>query len=268
MAPPFAAGAAARGAPVRIAGNPNRAWHTRRRSRALRAFSRELRDSRLQHAHARRSLAQAARATQALGLNPGTAGNLSVRVRGGLLVTPSAVPYDALTPARMVYLDADGHPAPGQSRPSSEWRFHHDILAARPDVHAIVHTHSPHATALACLREDLPAFHYMVAAAGGDSVRCAPYATFGTQALSDAVLEALCDRRACLLANHGVIALGDNLAGALALALEVEALCQQYLLARTAGAPVLLDAAEMQRVQRRFVDYRRQDPPSAEREST
>lgn len=130
-----------------------------------------------------------------------------------------------------------------------------------------MHTHSPHATALACLREDLPAFHYMVAAAGGDSVRCAPYATFGTQALSDAVLDALSDRRACLLANHGAIALGENLASALALAQEIEALCQQYLLARVAGRPVLLDAAEMQRVRRRFADYGRQDRPPAEQDS-
>lgn len=221
----------------------------------------------MDHASARRALAQAARDTQALGLNRGTSGNLSVRVRDGLLVTPTGIPYDQLSPAQLVLLDAAGQCAPGQLRPSSEWRFHHDILAARPDVHAIVHTHSAHATALACLREDLPAFHYMVAAAGGDSVRCAPYATFGTQALSDAALDALADRRACLLANHGAIALGENLAGALALAQEIEALCQQYLLARVAGRPVLLDAAEMQRVRRRFADYGRQDQPAAEQDA-
>jgi L-fuculose-phosphate aldolase len=214
----------------------------------------------LQHVQARRALAQAARATQALGLNRGTSGNLSVRVRGGLLVTPSAIPYDALTPAQVVVLDAAGRPAPAQLRPSSEWRFHRDILAARAEVNAVVHTHSPYATALACLREDLPAFHYTVAVAGGADVRCARYATFGTQALSDAVLAALADREACLLANHGLIALGADLPAAVALAHELEALCQQYLIARAAGRPLLLGAAEMDAVRAGFAQYRRPNP--------
>lgn len=206
-------------------------------------------------ASARRALAQAAHATIQLGLNRGTSGNLSVRVPGGLMVTPTGVPYEQLRPEQVVHLDEAGRPAPGQLRPSSEWRFHCDILTARPDMHAVVHTHSPHATALACSREGLPPFHYMVAAAGGADVRCADYATFGTQALSDAVLAALEGRRACLMANHGAIALGASLDAALALAAEVEALAQQYLLARTSGTPVLLDAAQMADVVARFAEY-------------
>lgn len=214
----------------------------------------------LDHAQARAALVGAAQSTQRAGLNRGTSGNLSVRVPGGLLITPTGIAYDRLAPAQVVRLASDGTPAPGQLRPSSEWRFHRDILHARPDVHAIVHTHSAHATALACLREDLPAFHYMVAAGGGADVRCAAYATFGTQELSDTVLAALDGRRACLMANHGAIALGDDLDGALALALELETLCQQYLLARAAGRPRLLDAAEMNEVAQRFADYGRQHP--------
>lgn len=221
------------------------------------------RNTPLDHAQARAALVAAAQATQHAGLNRGTSGNLSVRVPGGLLVTPTGIPYERLRATEVVLLDADGTPAPGQLRPSSEWRFHRDVLAARPDVAAIVHTHSPHATALACLGEDLPAFHYMVAAAGGADVRCAAYATFGTQALSDAVLAALTDRRACLMANHGALAVGADLDGALALAHEVEALCQQYLLARAAGRPTLLDAAEMRNVAARFADYGRQYPIAA-----
>jgi L-fuculose-phosphate aldolase len=190
----------------------------------------------------------------ALGINQGTSGNVSARVRDGLLITPSGVPYDTLTPEGIVALAPDGA-VRGAGKPSSEWRFHVDILAARPDVGAIVHTHSVHATALACLRRDIPAFHYMVAAAGGDTIRCARYATFGSQELSDRALVALDGRRACLLANHGVIATGRDLDAALALAVEVETLARQYLLALQAGEPAILSAAEMRRVMEKFNSY-------------
>lgn len=191
----------------------------------------------------------------ALGINQGSAGNISVRVDGGLLITPSGMAYDALTPDDMVFMEADGSVPPGQKNPSSEWRFHLDIANARGDAGAVVHTHAMFATTLACLHRDIPAFHYMVAVAGGDSIRCARYATFGTQALSDHALEALQDRRACLLANHGMIVLGENLASALSLAVEVETLAAQYWRVLQTGDPVLLSADEMQRVLEKFQTY-------------
>ena len=202
----------------------------------------------------RRRIVATCRRMNALGINQGTSGNVSARVHGGLLITPSGVPYDMLKPEGIVMLAPDGD-VRGAGKPSSEWRFHVDILAARPDAGAIVHTHSVHATALSCLRRDIPAFHYMVAAAGGDTIRCARYATFGTQALSDHALAALEGRRACLLANHGVIASGRDLDAALALAVEVEALAQQYLLALQAGKPAILSATEMRRVLEKFKSY-------------
>lgn len=209
---------------------------------------------RVSHLALRRNIVATCRRMNALGINQGTSGNVSARLRGGLLMTPSGVPYDAMTPEGVVVLAADGS-VKGTGKPSSEWRFHVDILAARRDVGAIVHTHSVHATALSCLRRDIPAFHYMVAVAGGDTIRCARYATFGTQALSDHALAALDGRKACLLANHGVIATGRDLAGALALAVEVETLAQQYLLALQTGKPTILSAAEMRRVVGKFSDY-------------
>ena len=145
----------------------------------------------------------------------------------------------------------------GSGKPSSEWHFHSDLLRHRPELNAIVHTHSPNATALACLREDLPAFHYMIAIAGGDSIRCTPYALFGTQTLSDYAVAAMHDRKACLLANHGLIAAGRDLDEAMAVAIEIESLCQQYLLARQNGQPVLLSNEEMQAVVERFKNYGR-----------
>ncbi len=207
----------------------------------------------------RQQLVETARASVRLGLNRGTSGNLSVRLPGGFLITPTGIPYDDLTAADVVHLDACGVAAPGQLKPSSEWRFHCDIYSARPQVGAIVHTHSHYASALACQRRELPAFHYMVAAAGGDNVRCADYATFGTAELSANALTALEDRHACLLANHGVIATGAHLAIALALAEEIESLAGQYCAALATGAPVLLDAAEMARVVARFASYGKQD---------
>jgi L-fuculose-phosphate aldolase len=190
------------------------------------------------------------------GLNQGTAGNCSVRCPqiDRFLVTPSGMPLEAMTPEAMVLMSTSGEVL-GEGKPSSEWRFHRDILKTRSDVVAVVHTHSVAATALACLRQDIPAFHYMVAVAGGADIRCAPYALFGTQELSNAALEALEDRKACLMANHGVIAVGKDLDQALNLAQEVETLAQQYLAARQFGEPILLTHAQMQEVFDQFRDY-------------
>lgn len=189
-----------------------------------------------------------------LGVN--RSGNVSARWSEGFLVTPSGVRYEALTPADLAYVPLDGGPAQGPLLPSSETPFHLAIYRDRPELNAIVHCHSPHATALACTRRGIPAFHYMVAAAGGPSILCAPYATFGTDELSRHAVQALAaGRRACLLANHGQIACGPTLTKALELAREVEALARQYILALQAGEPVLLDEAEMDRVLEKFRTY-------------
>ena len=203
----------------------------------------------------RSALAAAGRRMVELGLSRGTSGNLSVRTQGGMLITPSAVACDALGPEDLVEVDPDGVVV-GDGRPSSEWRIHRDILAARPEAGAVVHAHPPHATALATLRREIPPFHYMVAVAGGTTIRCAPYARFGTQELSDHALVALEGRTACLLGNHGILALGADLDAALALALEVETLAEMYLLALQAGAPVLLSDDQMAEALRAFGDYR------------
>ena len=202
----------------------------------------------------RRTVLETARAMNASGLNRGTSGNVSARCRDGFLVTPSGVPYDLCTPDRMVVVTLGGEVC-GDGRPSSEWRFHRDIYAARPEIGAIVHTHSPHATALACLGRPIPAFHYMVAAAGGEDIRVADYATFGSQALSDHALAALEGRAACLLDRHGVIATGRDCRRALALAVEVENLAEMYCTLLAVGEPRLLGAGEMERVLERFRDY-------------
>jgi len=206
----------------------------------------------------RSDLVEVMRALSRAGLNHGAAGNASVRVEGGFLVTPTGVLPDELGADQIVKLDPDGEPEQTRWRPSSEWRFHRDIYRARPEVNAVVHVHSAHATALACARREIPAFHYMIAVAGGDSVRCAPYAPFGTQALSDLALTALADRRACLLANHGMVALGTSLATALRLTTEVEELARQYCLALQAGGAVMLSAEEMNDVLERFKTYGQQ----------
>lgn len=208
----------------------------------------------------RAQIIAACRQLEVSGLNRGTTGNISCREDDRFLITPSGVPVDAMTEAGIVAMGFDGKVI-GDGKPSSEWHFHRDILQQRPDVQAIVHTHSPYATALACLREDLPAFHYMIAIAGGDSIRCAPYTLFGTDTLSQYALAALIDRKACLLANHGLIALGRDLAEAMAIATEVESLCEQYLIARQSGTPVLLSAEEMQQVIERFKTYGRHAAP-------
>jgi L-fuculose-phosphate aldolase len=205
----------------------------------------------------RRKIVATCRRMNALGINQGTSGNVSARLGGGFLITPSGVPYERMTPGMIVAMDVKGR-AHGDLLPSSEWRMHAAIYRSRPEAGAVVHCHSSHATALACLGLEIPAFHYMVAVAGGDSIRCAQYATFGTQELSDAMLKALAGRRACLLAQHGQIAFGADLDAALALAAEVETLAKQYWLARQLGEPKPLDAAEMERVLEKFRSYGRQ----------
>lgn len=210
------------------------------------------------------------------GLSAGTSGNVSARCdrdgAPGFLITPSAMPYEAMTPEALAWVALDqpaldeatplAPPAhwAGSRDPSSEWRMHRDLLAQRPEVRAVVHAHAPAATALACLpdvqRTGIPAFHYMIAVAGGDDIRCAPYATFGTAALSAHAVAALEGRTACLLAHHGILALGASPDDALAVAVEVETLAQMFVHARAAGTPAVLDAAEMTRVLERFARYR------------
>lgn len=203
----------------------------------------------------REAACAALRELEAQGLNQGTAGNLSVRVADGFLVTPSGFAPCDLEPGDLVRLDMNGRAARATPQPSSEWRFHRDLYATRAGIDAVVHVHSPYATALACQRRAIPAFHYMVAVAGGNSIRCAPYATFGSQALSDAAVAALEGRSACLLANHGMITIGETLARAVDLAIEVESLARQYALSLAIGEPVLLDDAEMERVIEKFRTY-------------
>jgi len=200
----------------------------------------------------------AIRRMDTLGLNRGTTGNLSVRASaaagGGMWITPTGMDPAELGVDELVRVGEDGT-AHGDWEPSSEWPFHRAIYRVRPDLHAVVHAHCVHATAVACLRQPLPAFHYMVAVAGGDSVPCTPYHLFGTEALSLAVAQAFADRNACLMSNHGLVAGGTSLAHALKVALEIEALCEVYLKALAAGTPALLSAAEMEAVIERFKRY-------------
>jgi L-fuculose-phosphate aldolase len=206
------------------------------------------------------ALIAGARTLDALGFMPGKSGNLSVRTPRGFLITPSALAYAETMPDDLVELDHAGEVLAGARRPSSEWRLHAAIHAARgaEEAAAVVHTHSPFATALSCARQGVPALHYMIALAGGPDIRCSAYATFGTAELADAALAALEGRRAALLANHGVVTIGPSLARAQALALEVENLARQYLALRAAGLPpVLLTAVEMEQVTAGFADYGR-----------
>jgi L-fuculose-phosphate aldolase len=209
----------------------------------------------------REAVIATALAMNAAGINRGKSGNVSARWHDGafdgFLVTPTGVPYDRTTPSQIVPMTLAGE-ARGNVLPSSEWRFHRDIYAARADAQAIVHTHAPFATTLACMHRDIPPFHYMVAVAGGKDIRCAPYATFGTQELSDHAVAALAGRRACLLANHGMIAIGASLDAALALAIEVESLAEMYWRAMQLGEPVPLPDAEMDRVLAKFATYGQQ----------
>lgn len=206
------------------------------------------------HLKLRREIIATALAMNELRINRGKSGNVSARIAGGFLVTPSGLAYEATQPEDIVAMTLEGE-ALGRRPPSTEWRFHRDIYAARPEVGGIVHTHSSFATTLACLGRGIPAFHYMIAVAGGSDIRCAPYATFGTQELSDHALAALDGRRACLLANHGMIAVGDSPKAALALAVEVEALAEQYWRALQIGEPDLLSEAEMELVLDKFRTY-------------
>jgi L-fuculose-phosphate aldolase len=202
----------------------------------------------------RTAIIATARAMNAAGINRGKSGNVSARIDGGFLITPSGLPYADTTVDDIVAVDESGA-ASGTRKPSSEWRFHRDIYRARKEAAAIVHAHSPFATTLACLDRGIPAFHYMIAMAGGNDIRCAPYATFGTQELSAAALSALDERKACLLAHHGMIAVGESLDRALALAVEVETLAEMYWRALQIREPEVLSDAEMQTVLAKFADY-------------
>lgn len=190
-----------------------------------------------------------------LGVNQGASGNVSVRCGDGFLITPSGIAYELMTPNEIIFVTLDGRAEAGRRKPSSEWRMHRDIYAARPEAGAVLHAHSTYATALSCQRLDIPAFHYMIAIAGGADIRCADYALFGTQELSDCMLDALAGRRACLLGTHGMICFHDDLDSVLWLGVEVETLARQYWHALQLGDPVLLDEAQMAEVLAKFKTY-------------
>jgi L-fuculose-phosphate aldolase len=211
----------------------------------------------MSEAQLRQQVVDTVRQMNSLGINQGTSGNASVRHADGLLITPSGMPYEAMQAEDVVFVRlSDGeYQARAGLKPSSEWRFHRDILAARHDLNAVVHTHGRAVTTLACLHQDIPAFHYMVAIAGGDSIRCAPYALFGTQELSDNALKALKDRKACLLANHGMIACESSLEKALALGVEVETLADTYWRCLQVTRPAILNRLQMAEVLERFKTY-------------
>lgn len=213
--------------------------------------------AKLKHLDLRKKVIATCLRMNAEGINQGTSGNISVRTEEGFLITASGVPYDKMKPEHIVQMDLDGG-YEGDYLPSTEWRMHMDIFRHRPEAQAIVHTHSIHATALACLRKDIPPFHYMIGVGGGTTIRCSDYAEFGTQALSDTMLKALENRSACLLANHGLIVFGPNLDKALWLAGEVETICHQYWCALQAGTPVMLDEKQMVSVLARFKTYGKQ----------
>ncbi|MDA9432402.1 fuculose phosphate aldolase [Bradyrhizobium sp. CCBAU 51627] len=202
----------------------------------------------------RQAIIDACRRMNALGINQGTSGNISVRFGNGLLITPTSVPYDTMTPDQIVFMGLDGSHAADQ-KPSSEWRFHLDILKARADIGAVVHAHPTYCTILAIMGVEIPPVHYMIAAAGGDSIRCAPYATFGTAELSEHAVRALEGRLACLLDHHGMIAVGKTLDKAMWLAVEVETLARQYHGCLQIGKPPLLSSAEIERVRQRMAGY-------------
>ncbi len=203
----------------------------------------------------RRQLIAYCRKMNDVGLNQGTSGNASTRVSGGLLITPSGLDYERTEPVDIVKIDMEGKVLRGHRNPSSEWHFHCRVMAAKPKAGALLHTHSINATTLACLGRGIPPFHYMVAVAGGRDIRCAPYATFGTEKLADAVLEALDGRIACLMANHGMIVLGRDIEDAFKRAVEIETLAAQYLKALAIGKPQLLTVGEMDVVLEKFKSY-------------
>lgn len=204
---------------------------------------------------ARREVLETALAMSRRGLSPGRSGNVSRRFGEGMLITPSGLAYETLSSDDIVFVGPAGERRNGERKPSSEWRFHLAIYAARADVSAVVHTHSLNATVLACAHREIPAFHYMVAVAGGKNIPLVPYATFGTEALSRHVVKGLKKRNACLMANHGQVAVGASCAGALELASEVELLAEQYAKVLAIGKPKVLDSDEMERVIELFEGY-------------
>lgn len=208
---------------------------------------------------ARQQLVDAMRTLDARGLNRGTSGNLSVRFASGMFVTPSGVTPDRLTPGSMVFVDADGRVAEGAARPSSEWRMHMGLYQRRTDADAIVHCHARYSTILACAHREIPPLHYMVAVSGGASVPVAPYATFGSEELAEGVARTLDGRFACLMANHGLIALGPGLPVAMAIAEEIEEQAAVYCGTLAIGGPKLLPGAEMERITRAFRQYGQRD---------
>ncbi len=202
----------------------------------------------------RRSIIDACLKMNELGINQGTSGNISVREGAGILITPASMPYDAMQPEDIVFVDQDGT-ADGRLRPSSEWRLHLGIMKAKPEVQAIAHAHPTYGTTIAIMGLGIPPIHYMIAVAGGSDIRCAPYATFGSEELSANAIAALQERKACLLAHHGVIATGTSLADALWLAVEVETLARQYHGALQLGQPPLLSEEEIRTVLSRMANY-------------
>ena len=193
-------------------------------------------------------------------LSPLRSGNISVRSIEnsveGFLITPSGKKYDTLKEEDIVFVSNDGnHDA--NLKPSSEWRFHKDIYLKKPDAKAIVHAHSPHATGVSAHGKDIPAFHYMIALAGGDSIKCAKYATFGTQELSDNIIDALENRKACLMSNHGQVAFGQNLESAFELAEELENICHQYINTIKLGDPKILSSSEMDVILDKVKNYKK-----------
>lgn len=201
----------------------------------------------------RQAIVDTVRSLQDRGFNHGNSGNVSCRIAGGMLITATGANSTNLTPSRLVKVEDDGSAIGGI--PSSEWHMHAAILRAYPSANAVIHTHADACVALACLRKPLPSFHYMVAAFGGADVRCARYATFGTAALGETAVEALKDRTACLLANHGMIAIGKTLEAAFQTTVKLETLARQYLMALQGGKPVLLPEEEMERVGKRYGNY-------------
>jgi len=202
----------------------------------------------------RQSIIDACRRMNELGINQGTSGNISLRHHDGMLITPTSVPYEKMRLEQIVFMGLDGSVAHAQ-KPSSEWRFHLDILRSRGEVNAVVHAHPPYATILSIMGLEIPPIHYMIAAAGGASIRCSPYATYGTAELSEHAVKALEDRFACLLGHHGMIAVGPSLARALWLAVEVEALARQYHGCLQIGTPPLLSESEIERVRQKMAGY-------------
>lgn len=187
-------------------------------------------------------------------INQGTAGNISVRVDEGFLITPSGVPYAEMVPDDIVLMDVEANSS-GSRKPSTEWRFHRDIMRKKPQVGAVIHLHSMFCTTLSMLRREIPAVHYMIAAAGGSTVPCVGYFTWGTQDLADAIVAALDNRLACLLANHGMVCVGPDLKKAAWLAVEVETLAAQYWRALQVGEPHVLPDEEIARVLEKFSSY-------------